>query len=116
MRALKEFPAVYVHTGFSDMRLGMDRLSAQVQSELNLSVFSGGLFVFVSRCRRKIKLLYWDRDGYAVWLKRLEAGVFRIERCDGYEHITGVDLEELLSGLDLCRIKLRRDAERGLYA
>ena len=97
------------------MRLGVDRLSAQIQSELSYSVFTGGLFVFVSRCRRRIKILYWDRDGYALWLKRLEAGVFRIERADGYEEITGVDLEELLSGMDLSRIKLRRSAAKDLY-
>ena len=98
------------------MRLGMDRLSERIQSELSWSVFCGGLFVFFSRCRRKVKILYWDRDGYAVWMKRLEAGVFRLERKDGYEEITGVDLEELLSGTDFSRIKLRRNAALGLYA
>ena len=116
MQSLKDFPSVYLHTGVSDMRFGMDRLSAQIQAELNRSVLSGGVFVFVSRCRRKVKLLYWDRDGYAMWLKRLEAGVFRIERKDGYEEITGIDLEELLSGTDFSRIKLRRNAAQGLYA
>jgi len=116
MKSLKEFPSVYLHTGVSDMRLGMDRLSAQIQLELSRSVFSGGIFVFISRCRRKIRLLYWDRDGYALWQKRLEAGVFRIEQKDGYEEITGVDLEELLSGMDLSRIKLRKSAAQGLYA
>ena len=98
------------------MRLGMDRLSERIQSELSRAVICGGLFVFFSRCRRKVKILYWDRDGYAVWMKRLEAGVFRLERKDGYEEITGVDLEELLSGTDFSRIKLRRNAALGLYA
>jgi transposase len=79
-------------------------------------VLTGGLFVFVSRCRRRIKLLYWDRDGYAVWIKRLEAGVFRIEKKEGYEQITGVDLEELLLGMDFSRMKLRKSAASGLYA
>ena len=97
------------------MRLGIDRLSERIQSELTRSVLSGGLFVFFSRCRRKAKILYWDRDGYAVWMKRLEAGVFRLERKDGYEEITGVDLEELLSGTDFSRIKLRKNAAQGLY-
>jgi transposase len=115
VKSITEFPAVYLCTGAADMRLGMDRLSAQIQSELSCSVFSGGLFVFVSRCRRKVKILYWDRDGYAMWLKRLEAGVFRIERKDGYEEITGVDLAELLSGMDYSRIKLRQSAAQGLY-
>jgi len=98
------------------MRLGMDRVSEKIQTELSLSVLSGGIFVFISRSRTKVKLLYWDRDGYALWQKRLEAGVFRIEKKDGYEKILGVELEELLSGMDFSRIKLRKHAASGLYA
>ena len=59
----------------------------------------------------------WDRDGYALWQKRLEAGVFRIEKSQGgYEQLTGVDLESLLSGMDISRIKLRKSAENGSFA
>jgi len=60
--------------------------------------------------------LYWDKDGYAMWLKRLEAGVFKVEVKEGYEQITGIDLNELLAGLDLSRIKLRKNVEKGLLA
>lgn len=116
MRSLKEFPDVYLHTGICDMRLGIDRLSRQVQEELERSVIAGGIFVFVSRCRKKVKLLYWDRDGYAMWMKRLEAGAFRIEKRSGYETITGVDLEEILSGTDFSRIRFRKLAAQGLSA
>ena len=70
----------------------------------------------MSRCRKKVRILYWDRDGYALWQKRLEAGVFKVEALDGYEVITGVDLFALLSGMDLSRIKFRKDAEKGLYS
>ena len=98
------------------MRLGIDRLSRQVQEELERSVIAGGVFVFVSRCRKKVKLLYWDRDGYAMWLKRLEVGAFRIEKRSGYETITGVDLEEILSGTDFSRIRFRKLAAQGLSA
>jgi transposase len=59
--------------------------------------------------------LYWDNDGYALWYKRLEAGSFRIAEGDTTEAITGVDLEALLSGVDLSRIKLKKDVEKGLY-
>ena len=72
--------------------------------------------MFISRCRRKVRVLYWDRDGYALWHKRLEAGVFKVERIEGYEEITGVDLFELLSGTDFSRIKFRKNAEKGLYS
>jgi transposase len=107
---------VYLHRGVTDMRCGFDRLAAKVDAELARSVMRGGLYVFLSRCRRRVKLLYWDRDGYALWQKRLEAGVFRVARCDGYEEITGVDLEALLSGTDFSRIKLRKSAENGSFA
>jgi transposase len=115
MRAAREFEEVYLYTGVLDMRLGVDRLSGLVQEWFKRSVLTGGLFVFVSRCRRKVKLLYWDRDGYALWVKRLEAGVFRIENKDGSEQLTGVELEELLMGMELSRIKLRKSAASGLY-
>jgi len=119
MKNLAEFPAVYLHLGYCDMRLGMDRLSEKIKKELFVSVLSGGIFVFVSRSRTRVKLLYWDRDGYALWQKRLEAGVFRVEKKaekkDGYEKILGVELGELLSGVDFSRIKLRQKVASGLY-
>ena len=97
------------------MRSGFDRLAQLVQEKLTRSVISGGLYVFVSRCRSRVKILYWDKDGYALWYKRLEAGTLRLSQKDGTETLTGVDLNELLSGVDLSRIILRRNAEKGLY-
>lgn len=111
MRLLSSFCEVYLYTGILDMRLGVDRLGAKIQEELKRSPISGGLYVFVSRSRKKIKLLYWDRDGYALWIKRLEAGMFQIRERAGYKIITGVDLEELLSGVELSRIEFRKKQE-----
>jgi transposase len=107
---------VYLFTQATDMRCGFERLAALVQEQVQRSVIAGGVFVFLSRERRRVKLLWWDRDGYALYYKRLEAGVFKVERCDGHEEITGVDLDELLRGMDLARIKFRRAAEKGLYS
>lgn len=116
MRSIEPTMAVYLWLGRSDMRMSFDRLSQLVREKLSRSVLEGGLYVFFSRKRERVKILYWDRDGYALWQKRLEAGVFRVENREGVEEIIGVDLEELLSGVDFSRIKIRKNAESGLYA
>lgn len=105
--------AVFLHTGVHDMRIGFDRLAAQIEEQCQRSVVSGGIFVFFSRTRDRVRLFYWERDGYAMWTKRLEAGSFRVERKEGYEEITAVDLESLLEGVDLSRIKLRKSLKKG---
>jgi transposase len=114
MRRLRDDVHVYVWRGPFDMRTGFDRLGTFVREKLGRTPYEG-VYVFVSRFRDRVKLLYWDRDGFAVWYKRLEAGAFRISLRDGCEEITGVDLEQLLSGTDLERILLQKNAEKGLY-
>ena len=115
MLSVPEQTSVYLYTAAADMRHGIDRLSEKIRNEIGRTPISGGIFVFLSRDRKKVRLLYWDRDGYAIWMKRLEAGAFKVELKDGYETITGVDLFEVLSGMDLSRIKLRKNAEKGLF-
>ena len=115
MLNIPEGVTVYVHRGWTDMRSGFDRLAELVKSEVSVSPMGGGVFVFVSRCRKRVKLLYWDCDGYALWYKRLEAGAFRVEKELGYEQITGIDLKALLSGVELSRIRMQKCAASGAY-
>jgi transposase len=115
MKGFGEDVAVYVWQGAMDMRVSFDRLSGFVRDRLGCSVMSGGVFVFFSRCRSRVKLLYWDRDGYALWHKRLEAGSYKVERVEEQEKITAIDLEELLGGTELSRIKFRKKAEKGSF-
>ncbi len=61
---------VYLATAPADMRKSFDGLSALAKGTLELDPFSGHLFVFANRRRDRIKVLYWDRDGFAVWAKR----------------------------------------------
>ena len=108
--------SVYLYTGILDMRVGFDRLVRKVSEESSRRVMSGGYYVFFSRTRDRVRILYWDRDGYAMWTKRLEAGLYKVERLQGgYNEVTAVDLEALLAGMDLSRIKLRKSAENGLF-
>jgi len=96
-------PAVrlFVCTQPTDMRRGFDRLALMVQTILKQDPFSGHLFVFRSRRAERVKVLYWDRDGYAIWYKRLEKGTFRFPEhlVDGAE-LRAIDLEMLLEGID----------------
>jgi transposase len=93
---------VYLATKPADMRKSFDGLSALASTSLALDPLSGHLFVFVNKRRDRIKILYWDRDGLAVWAKRLERGTFRLPaaRSDRVE-MTTAELAALLAGIDL---------------
>lgn len=108
MLNLSEDLKVYLYTQPCDMRRGFDVLARQVEEHFKKNVRLGGVFVFFSRSRDRAKLLYWDEDGYAIWYKRLEQGVFRVSAESETEEITGVDLRLLLEGMELKRIKFRK--------
>lgn len=116
MKSFSDGTEVYLWQGVVDMRTGFDRLAAFVSEHLSQSVInSGGVYLFFSKCRTKVKLLYWDKDGYALWYKRLEAGKYRIPRAELHEMISVDELDMLLSGTDFSRIKLAKNAEKGSF-
>ena len=95
------------------MRKSFDGLSALVAGALELDPLSGHLFVFLNTRRDRIKILYWDRDGLAVWAKRLESGTFRVPRATaGRVEMTTADLAALLAGIDLNTARRRHRSTR----
>jgi transposase len=97
------------------MRRSFDGLHALVSSALQLDAFAGHLFVFANRRRDRVKILYWDRDGFAVWAKRLEEGTYAMPFTKGDEvrrEISAQELGALLSGIDLSQAQRRKRYQR----
>ena len=111
MLAINPAVPIYLHAEPIDMRKSFDGLFGIVKADLQRDVRDGGLFMFLnSRCNR-IKLMYWDTDGIAIWMKRLERGCFqRPLRCTDGKHvlITAAELQWILTGVDLSSIKKRK--------
>src|SRR3989337_2551309 len=93
---------VYLAMGHTDMRKAINGLSVLVESSRALDPFSGSLFVFTNRRKNILKILYWDRNGFCLWQKRLEKHRFRWPQVssDTVVEIEGRELSWLLEGLD----------------
>jgi transposase len=100
---------VYVVVGNVDMRKSIDGLSQLVKSQFGLNPLGGHLFAFSNRHRTMVKLLYWDRNGFCLWIKRLERERFRWPSSPAEVLEIGPrELRWLLDGLDLSQGKAHR--------
>lgn len=101
-------PRIWLAAEATDMRCGFDRLAERVQTVIGENPLSGHLFVFRSRCGSRLKILLWDRDGYVLWYKRLESGVFKLPRLTPGTRsveLRASELAMLLDGIDLSKLK-----------
>jgi len=88
----------------TDMRKSFDSLSALASSVLGENPLSGALFVFLNRHRNRVKILYWDRDGYVIFMKRLEKGTFAVPDGEGpKQDIDHGKLLMLLEGIKIVK-------------
>ena len=99
---------VFLAVAPADMRKSFDGLSGLVRSGLGGDPLSGDLFVFRNKRGDRLKLLYWDRDGLAVWAKRLERGTFQFPVAVGASvEVTATQLAMILGGIELRGAKQR---------
>ena len=95
----------------TDMRKGFDALQGIVTGALEKDPLSGHLFLFVNRRRDKLKILYWDGDGLAIWYRRLEQGSYQLPKVAANKKSAEMRSEELtmlLRGIDLSSVRRRR--------
>ena len=92
---------VYLAPGATDLRKSIDGLSILVENQMELNPFTGYLFAFCNRKRTTVKILYWDRNGFCLWMKRLESQTFQWPKESATSvSITNRELSWLLEGLD----------------
>ena len=109
MLSLPSAVRVFVCLQPTDMRRSFAGLAMLTEQVIRQDPFSGHLFVFCNRRRDRVKLLYWDRDGWAIWYKRLEAGTFQYPFADtGRKEIAAWELGLLLEGIDLSKGKRQK--------
>lgn len=102
---------IYFAAELVDMRKGVDGLRALVERALKKDPCSGHLFVFVGKSKDKVKILFWDRNGFVLYLKRLERGRFQLPLVDAHtKHVAmePTQLAMLLDGIDLNARRLAR--------
>jgi transposase len=102
---------LYLATEPVDLRRSYDGLSALVDGTFGKRAMSGDLFIFMNRRGNQIRILFWDRDGYVIMMKRLEEGTFRRARAADGKDLVEIDAGELamlLEGIDAPTITRRR--------
>jgi transposase len=101
---------VFLATDCVDGRKGIDGLSALVRAQFSEDPLSGTLFVFFSKRADRVRVLYWDRDGYVLTMKRLEEGRYRIPWRSEHGHVVveAAELLLVLEGIDLTSAARRK--------
>src|SRR5262245_349560 len=113
MLSLPASVRIWVATTPTDLRKSFDTLAEVVRTQFGLDPLSGQLFVFTNKRADRIKLLYWDEDGFVLLSKRLEAGTFHRPHANAPSvQIRSADLQMLLDGVDLDSVRRSRRYRR----
>jgi len=103
MKMFIEPSAIFLYRDVVDFRKAINGLAALVEDELNRDVYTGALFVFCNKAKDKLKILYWDKTGFALWQKRLEKQRFKwpSKVADNEFTLNPEQLDWLLCGYDV---------------
>ncbi len=108
MLSLPSSVRIFLCLQVADMRRSFDGLARLVEAFLGGDPLSGHLFVFRNRRGDRLKILYWDRDGYALWYKRLEKGTFSFPPSDGRSlRVSAAQLAMILEGIEWGEVRMR---------
>ena len=109
MLSLSSARRFFWYRGVTDMRKSFAGLCHLVETEMGYDLLSGDVFVFVNRRRDRMKLLMWDRTGFVIWYKRLEAGTYEIpDLSEGHCQISWEELLLILEGVVLRSVRRRK--------
>jgi len=97
----------FIYRSPCDMRFGIYSLSGLVRNELDADPLSGDVFVFIGKRANQIRLLQWDRDGFALYIKKLERGTFEWPESNDAV-ITSTQLTLLMQGVMLKTVRLHK--------
>ena len=107
---------IYIACGYTDMRKSIDGLAAVVQQQFHLDPFSKSLFLFCGKRRDRIKVLFWEGDGFVLLYKRLENGSFKWPRTkDEVKPISWQQFRWLMEGLEIEQKSVILSAEKAAF-
>lgn len=118
---LPENPCVYIAVQPIDFRLGINGLCLLIKQRLNYDAVEATLFLFTNRRRNRVKLLYWHRNGFCLWMKQLEEDRFYWPKSAAHADTASVvsltlqQLEWLLEGIDISKIQPHQTRHYGIY-
>lgn len=113
MLSLSSSSRYFLYGSAVDMRCGIYSLAGLVQNHLKLDPLSGDIFIFIGKRGNQLRLLQWDRDGYALYSKRLESGTFE-RPGDGKALISSRELMLILQGVKLTSARFRKRYQRDI--
>lgn len=113
MLLISEHQRYFVFTGIADMRKGFDTLCGLVRAEMKMNPMSGDMYIFFNRSKTHVKILLWERDGFAIYFKRLERGTFELPSNNSSiaNSISAQTLALILQGIVLSSVRRKKRYE-----